>query len=748
MEKKIQLNIQGMHCASCAVHVEGDLKKKEGIVDARVNFALENGEVSYDEEKISRDDIIKAVKKTGYMAIVAEEGDEGHHDMNNMNMNYGAGEGKKMEHGAMDHSAHAASESDKHIAERLKKVIMAALFASGILILSFVVDIPSERFLMLLLALGVFYAGREFFLTGYPSLLRGRPDMDTLVAIGVGAAFLYSSYATLFDMSQPEYFMDAGIIITFILFGRYLEARAKGKASEAIKKLLQLSAKVAHRVNSNGKTEDIPTGQIQKGDILQVRPGEKIPTDGVITDGMADIDESMVTGESIPSDKQKGDKVIGATINGSKVFNMRAQQIGSATVLAHIIKLVQQAQMSRAPIQKLVDSVSKYFVWGVLAISLLTFAGWMIMASVNFSTALIYTVSVLIIACPCALGLATPISIVVGTGRGASLGILIKNAESLEKMHKITVIAFDKTGTITKGKPEVRAWVSLEKDSDISLPIALALETQSEHPLSRSISEWLEKEKALKGGNSISGAKAVSGKGIEGKAGGLMYRAGSIKFLEESVSVSDSARGQINEYTKKGHTIAGFAKEKTLLGFFAIQDGIKETSKRSIDDLHQMGIKTIMLTGDNEMVAREIARQVGIDEVRANVLPKDKVEIIKKLQANGEFVAMVGDGINDSPALAQANVGIAMGTGTDVAMEAGDVVLVKGDLMKAKEAIGLSEATLRNIKQNLFWAFLYNTVGIPVAALGFLNPAFSAGAMAFSSISVVLNALRLRRMKI
>jgi P-type Cu+ transporter len=781
MSKKVQLNIQGMHCASCVAHIEGDLKKKAGVKEARVNFATEQGQVEFDESKISQEEIVKTIKKTGYAATpVAEiqdtlrqaQGDKNEHgEMSAQGGLASGGDHSKMNHsGGEGHSAHAAAEGEKQVKQRLKKVIVAGILTILILVLTFVLKIENGHFIMLLLSIGVLYAGREFFKVGFPSLLHGRPDMNTLIALGVTAAFLYSSYTTLFVPEPEEYFMDVGIITTFILLGRYLEARAKSKASEAIKKLLQLSAKVAHRLRqqltpddlqltedkrsnvtgqmSNVQYEDIPVDQVQKGDLLLVKPGEKIPTDGEIVKGSATIDESMVTGESIPVDKTERDKVIGATINGNQAFTMKAEKVGSETVLAHIVKLVQEAQMSKAPIQKLVDKVSKYFVWGVLVIAVLTLVGWLSF-SAGFATALIYTVAVLIIACPCALGLATPISIVVGTGRGASQGILIKNAESLEKMHKITAIAFDKTGTITKGKPEVQEWVSLNKESNNALAVALALESQSEHPLARSIVDWFAKEKSSLKALELSNVEAVTGKGIEGKNKTGFYRVGSIKFLiEGNVDIKNEDSEKVESYAQKGHTIVGFSRDNEFVGFFAVQDGLKDSSLEAIKTLHERKIKTIMLTGDNESVAKEIASQVGIDEVRAEVMPEDKVSVIKELQNQGEFVAMVGDGINDSPALAQANVGIAMGTGTDVAMETGDVVLVKGDLVKAVEAIGLSEATLHNIKQNLFWAFIYNTVGIPIAALGFLNPAFSAAAMAFSSISVVLNALRLKKVKL
>lgn len=759
MNKKTQFNIQGMHCASCVAHIEGDLKKKDGVKDARVNFATEQGSVEFDTSLISEDDIIRTVKKTGYTAVsirdnTSEHEQHGTHSQEDLKDSENKVDHSKMNHSKMnhgggeDHSAHATTEGDVQIKKRLQKVFVAGILSVIILVLSFAIKIENGHFIMMLLSIGVLYAGREFFKVGFPSLFRGRPDMNTLIALGVTAAFIYSSYTTLFVPKPDEYFMDVGIITTFILLGRYLEARAKGKASEAIKKLLQLSAKVAHKVVGDNKTQDIPVDQVQKGDLLLVKPGEKIPVDGEITKGSATIDESMVTGESIPVDKSERDQVIGATINGNQSFTMKAQKVGSETVLAHIVKLVQEAQMSRAPIQKLVDQVSRYFVWIVIGISIATFVGWLSF-SAGLATALIYTVAVLIIACPCALGLATPISIVVGTGRGASLGILIKNAEALEKMHKITAIAFDKTGTITKGNPEVQEWVSLSENAETLLSAALSLESQSEHPLARSVVDWFVKEKSSLKSIELTNVNAVTGKGIEGKKEKTVFRVGSVRFLkEQGVAVSEDHHKKVENYAQKGHTVIGFSQNEMFVGFFAVQDGLKESSIEAIKTLHSRGIKTIMLTGDNESVAKEIAGQVGIDEVQAEVMPEDKVSIIKELQEKGEFVAMVGDGINDSPALAQANVGIAMGTGTDVAMEASDVVLVKGDLMKATEAIGLSEATLRNIKQNLFWAFIYNTVGIPIAALGFLNPAFSAAAMAFSSISVVLNALRLRRIDI
>ncbi|QQR54544.1 cadmium-translocating P-type ATPase [Candidatus Peregrinibacteria bacterium] len=559
------------------------------------------------------------------------------------------------------------------------------------------------------------------------------------MALGTGAAFIYSIYSLFFTNSMEEYFMDTAIITTFILLGRYLEALAKGRASAAIQKLLALSAKVAHRIHGK-ETEDVPVDEIKEGDILLVKPGEKIPVDGVIVQGEATLDESMVTGESIPVDKTVGSRVIGATVNGNTPFQMRAEKVGKETLLAHIVELVQQAQMSKAPIQKLVDLISGYFVWAVMAIALGTLIFWIVLTKEG-PQAILATVTVLIIACPCALGLATPISIMVGSGKGASLGILLKNMESLETVHKVDAIVFDKTGTLTRGKPEVREWESVDGEEKHNLALALAIETQSEHPLAESIVNFVHAQKDIPL-LQMSKVKAITGKGIEGTHDGKVYILGSMKYLKERGLYNGALKG-----LPKGHTILGLADEKNLLAYFAVQDPLKENSKEAIERLKERGVRTIMLTGDSEDVAHSIAKQVGIDEVHAEVSPEEKVAQVKALQEHGKIVAMVGDGINDSPALAQADIGIAMGTGTDIAMESGDIVLVKGDLMKAVEAMELSQATLRNIKQNLFWAFLYNAIGIPVAALGFLNPAISAAAMAFSSISVVLNALRLKRFK-
>lgn len=744
------LTISDMSCASCVLHIEGDLKKKDGVLDAKVNFAMNSAQVSYDPDKLSPQDIADTIKKTGYTAEIMSDDNSQHNmggkGMDHENMKHDGMNHEEMKHDGMDHSEHAQMEDHKKILIRRNRFLLSLILSVPILLFTFVIKFESAPYLMMILAFTILISpGKEFFQRGVPSLFKARPGMDTLVALGVGAAFLYSSYSILFTEASTEYFMDVAIIATFILLGRYLEAVAKGRASEAIKKLLELSAKIAHKITEKG-TDDIAVDEVQVGDFLLVKPGEKIPVDGVLFEGEAVIDESMVTGESIPVDKAVGMSLIGATINGNTAFKMEAKKVGKETVLAQIVKLVQEAQMSKAPIQKLVDVVANYFVWGVLAIAIITVLAWYF-ATGDVPRAFIYTVSVLIIACPCALGLATPISIVVGSGKGAKMGILLKNAESLEKMHKITVICFDKTGTITKGQPEVQSFKSVSGDERNNLALALALEEASEHPLARSIVGYVKRKKDIEK-LEVMNAKAVTGKGMQGKFRDKVYFLGSLKYMSElSVDLSNVIKS-VESLQSSGHTVLMLSDGKEILAYFAVQDGIKETSKHAIELLKKRKIRTVMITGDNQRVAEKIAKEVGIDEVHASVSPEDKVRIVSDLQSKGEIVAMVGDGINDSPALAKSDVGIAMGTGTDIAMESGDVVLVKGDLLKAVEAIELSEATLRNIKQNLFWAFVYNTVGIPIAALGFLNPMISAAAMAFSSISVVLNALRLKRFKV
>lgn len=735
-------SIPGMDCASCVNHIERDVSQLKGVHHIAVNFATNKAEIMFDPDIISIAEIVEQIKKTGYKSTLIDDSAPKSHDMQGGHM---MPDGSVMS--GEDHSAHAAMENEAEIRSKAYKVAYGLMMSGVIIVLSFFVDLPQESWIMMVATASILlYTGREYYIRGIPSFLkRGRPNMDTLVALGVTAAFLYSSYNVVKGIHE-DYFMDSAIIATFIMLGRYLEAKAKGSAGAAIKKLLELSAKVAHLVTGKNTTKDVPIDQVEKGDLLLVKPGEKIPVDGVIAEGAATIDESMVTGESMPIDKEKGDAVIGATINGNSAFRMKAEKVGKETMLAQMVKLVEQAQMSKAPIQRLVDVISAYFVWAVIVIAIGTFAGWYWQTG-NFSTAMVAMVAVLIIACPCALGLATPISIVVGSGKGASLGILIKHAESLEKVHRITTICFDKTGTITKGHPEVQSFAALDRGSSKAvLEIAQALESQSEHPLAQSILDYCSSKKVKQ--VEVTHFKAVTGKGVSGKIGKKTYYLGSSSYLKSLKIDLKPVQKLLDALHSKGQTVLLVSDQKQVLGYFGVQDGVKESSRKAIELLHRRGIKTLMMTGDHEEVAKAIAEEVGIDEILAQVTPQQKTAKIAALQKKGEFVAMVGDGINDSPALAQADVGIAMGTGTDIAIESGDIVLVKGDLLKAVEAISLSEATLRNIKQNLFWAFVYNVIGIPIAALGMLNPILSAMAMALSSISVVLNALRLNRFRV
>lgn len=728
--KKEQFHISDMHCASCVANIEGDLKKLKGVKSVSVNFATEKANVEFDENVLKDDDIVRTVKKTGYTARLADAGEDG------------------SSHSEGEHAGHAMPEKSDLLKEKMTKLIVSGTLSLFILLLMFVLDLPNEGVWMLISALIILlYPGQEFFIKGIPPFLkRGRPNMDTLVALGVSTAFIYSAYNNLIAGAKEEYFMDVAIISTFILLGRYLEARAKGRAGDAISKLLELSAKKAHLITPDGKTKEMSVDEIKVGDVLLVKPGEKIPVDGVIVQGDSAVNEAMVTGESIPVDKKKGDEVIGATINGNGPLKVEAKKVGKDTVLSQIVEMVRQAQSSKAPIQKLVDIVAKYFVWGVLGITAVTVVVWYMLTG-DFSQAIVPAVAVIIIACPCALGLATPISVVVGTGKAAGRGILFKNAESLEKLKKADTVVFDKTGTITTGHPEVKIFKQFNTEAE-DLSALYSLELQSEHPLSKAVVNY------FKDGDGVQvvplqEVKAVAGKGMETRYNDNFYRIGSLDFMENSgIEIAGSAKAHINKLKEEGYTLVVASRNRQLIAVFGVQDAIKKSSVKALSILRNAGIRQIMLTGDNARVAEAVAKEVGIEEFQAEVSPEDKVNFIKKLQEEGRNVAMVGDGINDAPSLAQADVGIAMGTGTDVAMEAGQVVLVKGDLLKAAEGIEISGMTIANIKQNLFWAFIYNTVGIPIAAFGLLDPKISAAAMALSSISVVLNALRLKGQKL
>jgi Cu+-exporting ATPase len=611
----------------------------------------------------------------------------------------------------------------------------------------------------------VFWAGGFFFTRAWQSIVNRSLNMFTLIAVGVGAAYAFSAVAVIAPGIFPEsfrqhgevglYFEAAAVITTLVLLGQLIEAKARSRTGQAIKALLGLAAKTAHRV-LDGHEEDIPADAIQKGDLLRVRPGEKVPIDGVIVDGQSNIDESMITGEPMPVSKGAGDKVVGATVNQTGSFLMRAERIGSETLLAQIVQMVAEAQRSRAPIQKLADTVSGYFVPAVISIAAVTFVVWSIIGPAPaMAYALVNAVSVLIIACPCALGLATPMSIMVGVGRAAQLGILIKNAEAIEITEKVTRLITDKTGTLTAGKPEVVSRVSDKSTSERDLlQIAASVESHSEHPLARAIVEAAKKEQiALR---EVTDFQSTTGGGVFANLDGRRVLIGKEKFLADSgVMLSNELRKQADRLQEQAQTTVWIALDEHAVGVLGVADPIKPTTRTAIRALHEMGLKIIMCTGDNRRTAESIARELRIDEFYAEVMPDEKIEIVNRLKAGGAIVAMAGDGINDAPALAAADVGIAMGTGTDVAIESASITLVKGDLMGIVKAMHLSRAVMRNIRQNLFFAFIYNALGVPIAA-GVLYPLFgillgpmiAGAAMSFSSVSVIANALRLRSVKL
>jgi Cu+-exporting ATPase len=611
----------------------------------------------------------------------------------------------------------------------------------------------------------VLWAGGFFFTRAWQSVVHRSPNMFTLIAVGVGAAYFYSAVAVIAPGIFPEsfrrhgevdlYFEAAAVITTLVLLGQLLEAKARSRTGQAIKALLGLAAKTAHRVR-NDREEEIPADEIRKGDLLRVRPGEKIPIDGVIIDGRSNLDESMITGESMPVSKGAGDKVIGATVNQTGSFLMRAERIGSETLLAQIVQMVAEAQRSRAPIQKLADSVSGYFVPAVIAIAAIAFVAWSVFGpEPRMAYALVNAVSVLIIACPCALGLATPMSIMVGVGRAAQAGVLIKNAEAIEISEKVTHLVVDKTGTLTAGKPEVvNRMVSEGTNQRELLQIAASLENQSEHPLARAIVIAAKKEQIEL--NNVADFQSITGGGVSGKIDGKTVLVGKEKLLVKSgATISEQLNARAQESQKKAQTTVWVAVDGQAIGVLGIADPIKETTRQAISELHGMGVKVTMCTGDNRRTAESVASELGIDDFTAEVMPHEKIDIVNKLRTAGEIVGMAGDGINDAPALAAAHVGIAMGTGTDVAIESAGITLVKGDLMGIAKAMRLSRAVMSNIRQNLFFAFIYNALGVPIAAgalypfLGILlSPMIAGAAMSFSSVSVIGNALRLRALKL
>lgn len=722
----VTMPITGMTCAACVNRVEKELKKVEGVINANVNLANEKAKIQYIRDIVTTDKLIKTVENAGYEAKLEEASEDG-----------------------------IVKAKEREYKNLRTKFFVGAVLSTFFLIMmlsdiahSFGLDIPFSfhihPWVQFLLATPVqFYVGGHFYKDAYKALRGGSANMAVLVALGTSAAYFYSLVLTLMGSNGPLYFEASAIIITLIVLGKLMEIRAKGQTSEAIKKLMGLQAKTA-RVIRNCKEEDIPLEDVIKGDIIFVRAGEKIPVDGEIIEGNSSIDESMLTGESMPVSKEIGDTVIGATINKHGSFKFKATKVGKETALAQIIKLVEEAQGSKAPIQRLADQISGVFVPIVIVIAILTFA--LTAFFVGFTPGLISAVAVLVIACPCALGLATPTAVMVGTGKGAENGVLIKSAEHLESAHRLTTIVLDKTGTITKGEPEVTDIISIgHMTEDELLKLTASAEKGSEHPLGEAIVNSA-KAKDLKL-EEVKQFNAIPGHGIEGYINSQKVLIGNKKLMTEHEIDIKSIVKQMENLETQGKTAMLVAIETELLGIIAVADTVKETSSMSVKKLKEQGLEVIMITGDNKRTAQAIASQVGITHVLAEVLPEDKSKEVEKLKKEGKIVAMVGDGINDAPALVAANIGIAIGTGTDIAMEAADVTLMKGDLMGIVDTIKLSKATMRKIRQNLFWAFAYNVLLIPVAALGLLNPILAGAAMAFSSVSVVTNTLFLRRWK-
>lgn len=741
---KIVLPVKGMSCASCVANVQEALSSLPGVVSASVNFATEKATVEYFPAQAGIRDFRKVIRDAGYELVEADKGED------------------IVEKEQREREAAYLGLKRKVITGAILTVPIFLLMQWNTLGLSNLIVLHQQTnfLLQLIIATPVqFWIGRHFY-TGAVAAARHRTtNMNTLIAVGTSAAYLYSVVATffpsVFEIKGYEahvYFDTSATIIVLILLGRLFEARAKGQTSEAIKKLIGLQAKTA-RVIRNEKEMDIPVEEVEIGDIIIVRPGEKVPVDGVVADGYSSVDESMVTGESMPVEKNAGDSIIGATINKTGSFRFKATKVGRDTMLAHIIEMVQSAQGSKPPIARMADIIASYFVPAVMGIASLTFLVWFFFGpSPAFTYAVLNFIAVLIIACPCSLGLATPTSIMVGTGKGAENGVLIRSGEALETAHKISTIVFDKTGTLTKGMPEVTDIVASDISQNEVLFYASSAEKGSEHPLGESIIK-----KAKEAGIEIASAEqfsAVPGHGIKAVINGRQVMLGNEKLMKDEGVSTEILQQQAVVFSEQGKTPMFVSVDKKIAGIIAVADMLKEDSVNAVKALHNLGIEVVMMTGDNKRTGEAIARQAGIERVLAEVLPEEKANEVKKLQATGRTVAMVGDGINDAPALAQADIGIAIGTGTDVAMETSDITLIGGNIRGVVTAIALSKATMRNIKQNLFWAFAYNVVLIPVAAGALfpsfgilLNPMFAAAAMGFSSVTVVTNALRLRRFK-
>lgn len=744
-QQRTTLSLSGMHCSSCAAIIEKSLNKVKGVSKANVNFAAEKALVFYDENSTKVDNLITAVKKAGYLATVVKENDTGF-------------EKNKRE------------KEIKNLFEAFMNSLLLSLPMLYFMLFDFITWIPGKVLLTpfigifsLILSTPVqFIIGLRFYQGMWSALRMKTFNMDSLIAIGTSTAYFYSfinftiyylktgSFIGLSGTKIPElYFETATFLITFVILGKWLELRAKGRTSDAIKKLMGLAAKTA-RVIKDGITEDISIDEVKAGDIILVRPGEKIPIDGKITKGGSSVDESMLTGESIPVEKHEGDIVTGATMNKMGSFECAATRVGSETTLAQIIRLIEEAQGSKAPIQAFADKISAWFVPMVIAIAILTFIVWYFILGSPLAFALMAFTSVIVIACPCALGLATPTALMVGTGKGAEYGVLIKGGEPLESACKINTVVFDKTGTLTNGKPIVTDVVGIgDLNNNYILSLSSSLEKLSEHPLAEAINNYAKEEFAtLKDTQNF---KAIPGHGVTGEIDSQKYYFGNRKLISEVVGLPiEIVDKKLERLEEQGKTAMILSSDKEILGLVAVADTVKETSKEAVVSLKKRGIEVYMITGDNRRTAEAMAREVGIDRVLAEVLPEDKASEVKKIQESGKKVAMVGDGINDAPALAQADIGITMGSGTDVAMEAGGIVIMKNDLRDVVTAFDLSRETMGKIKQNMFFALFYNVIGIPIAARVFmsiglvLKPELAGLAMAFSSISVVSNSLLLK----
>ena len=746
MSKQKEYIIEGMSCASCAMTVENAVSKIPGVDKASVNLATEIMTVEANDS-VTPEDIAKVVDGVGYGARPR---------------------GKSVEEELEEKN----EKKEAHLREMKRNLTISAIFTVPLLFIAMadMVGIPMPAFLspmqspvsyaliQLALVLPILWVGRRFFVDGFKALSKGHPNMDSLVALGTSAAFLYSLYGTYHVLeghahfAMNLYYESAGVILTLITLGKYFEAVSKGKTSMAIQTLVGLAPKMA-TVLRDGQEVEVPVEEVQVGDLIRVKPGEKVPVDGVVTEGNSTVDESMLTGESIPVSKSVGDEVIGASLNKTGSFILKATKIGKDTALSQIIQLVEQAQGSKAPIAKLADKVSGVFVPIVIVLALVSGLAWYFLGQESWVFALTITISVLVIACPCALGLATPTAIMVGTGKGAENGILLKSGEALEEANHVNMVVFDKTGTITNGTPVVTDVVTADNtDADALVRLAASLEVASEHPLGEAIVAKAKEQGAAF--DEVTNFEAIPGFGIKGHVGETLVFLGNEKWMRENGLVDEAMNEKANRFAEQGKTPLYIGYNDAVQGLIVVADTVKESSARAIQTLHEMGIQVAMMTGDHERTAQAIAAEVGIDRVFSEVLPQDKANYVSKLQEEGYIVAMVGDGINDAPALAQAQVGIAIGTGTDVAIESADAVLMKSDLMDVPAMLKLSRATIRNIKENLFWAFAYNVIGIPFA-MGvlhlfggpLLNPMIAGAAMSFSSVSVVLNALRLKRWK-